>query len=240
MSSAELIEFTITSTVSSIRSQRRFPKNITIGELKGKLELLTGANPTSMQLELYGKDDVLHQKLEDPLATLGSLSAENGMRIHVIDPTTRSGEFEPGNEEEDVRFRMSEDEYKKKERTLHAFLTKNRLGKYDEDYQKKKELEKEKGKIEEEKAKHIPLNSRCEVKVTGQPTKRGIVKFIGEVHFQSGTWIGVQYDEPLGKNDGSVEGKRYFECPPKYGAFVKPSSVEVGDFPEEGLDDDEI
>jgi hypothetical protein len=41
--------------------------------------------------------------------------------------------------------------------------------------------------------------------------------------------------------DISVQGKRYFTCPPSRGAFVRPNRVTVGEFPPENieLDDDE-
>ena len=57
--------------------------------------------------------------------------------------------------------------------------------------------------------------------------------------------MGVQYDEPVGKNDGATpKGQRYFQCPAGYGGFVRPDKVQQGDFPpqdEFGLSDgDEI
>lgn len=40
-------------------------------------------------------------------------------------------------------------------------------------------------------------------------SRPGILKYIGETHFASGNWCGVQLDEPTGKNDGSIDNERY-------------------------------
>lgn len=47
------------------------------------------------------------------------------------------------------------------------------------------------------------INSRCKVTVQNAPHRLGTVMYTGEVEGLGGIWIGVKYDEPLGKNDGS-------------------------------------
>ena len=50
----------------------------------------------------------------------------------------------------------------------------------------------------------IHKGDRCEVTVKGGVKHRGEVKFIGETAFKENQlWIGIQLDEPFGKNDGS-------------------------------------
>ncbi|KAF2478975.1 dynein associated protein-domain-containing protein [Neohortaea acidophila] len=51
------------------------------------------------------------------------------------------------------------------------------------------------------------------------------IRFAGTTSFQVGEWIGVELEEPTGKNDGSVKGERYFQCRPNYGMFLRPTGV---------------
>lgn len=52
-------------------------------------------------------------------------------------------------------------------------------------------------------------------------TKPGQIAYIGETQFAPGDWAGVVLDEPIGKNDGSVSGIRYFQCEQKKGVFSR-------------------
>ncbi|XP_078714653.1 CAP-Gly domain-containing linker protein 4-like isoform X1 [Lampetra fluviatilis] len=65
--------------------------------------------------------------------------------------------------------------------------------------------------------------------VSGQ--RAGVLRFQGTTHFAPGHWYGIELEQPSGRNDGSVAGVRYFQCPAKHGVFAPPSRVQS--FPAE-------
>jgi tubulin-folding cofactor B len=95
-----------------------------------------------------------------------------------------------------------------------------------------------------ETVKGIHVGSRCEVTPGG---RRGRVAFVGVVPELSGPnadsfWVGVVFDEPVGKGNGCAKGTKYFDCVDKFGGFIRPCNVAVGEFPplDEMLSDDEF
>lgn len=62
--------------------------------------------------------------------------------------------------------------------------------------------------------------------------KPGYVQFIGGTQFAPGQWAGIVLDEPIGKNDGSVAGVRYFQCEDGRGIFTRPSKLSKTALPE--------
>ncbi|XP_069562479.1 tubulin-folding cofactor B [Brachyistius frenatus] len=229
----------LTSTLSSFEVNRRFARGITIIEMKSKLEMIVGIPTSSMDLQLFSVTDELLQKMDDNEALLGSYPVDEDCRIHVVDKS--GGQM---NEFSDVstveKFEISDEAYAKRSGSARSFMKKNRVGRFNEEETAKKKAELA-ARADEEKAAAdtFSVGNRCKVQIPGQPTKLGTVMYVGTTEFKTGYWVGVKYDEPMGKHNGTVEGKQYFECGSKYGGFVKPLSVTVGDFPEEdyGLDE---
>lgn len=149
-----------------------------------------------MQIELYNGDKLLG-RLDNNTRLLGSYPIEDGMRLHVIDSFLFSEDFVE-------KFELTEEQYNQRQDTLKSFLKKNNLGKYNEEEMKELEEKRKKAAEEEQKkAALCTLGSRCQVQVKGQPSKRGEIMYNGELEGKKGIFIGIKYDEPLGKNDGS-------------------------------------
>ena len=73
-----------------------------------------------------------------------------------------------------------------------------------------------------------PIKVGMQVSVSGaRGSLTGTVRFVGVTQFATGEWIGVDLGKPEGRNDGSVNDVRYFDCEPKCGLFVKRAQVRV-------------
>ncbi|GAA5795447.1 CAP Gly-rich domain-containing protein [Helicostylum pulchrum] len=234
-----IVTLFVDTSDEKVSSERRFDKSLTISQLKDKLEPITGIPYHTQKIDLY-QGNTLQGPIDDEERMLGSYPVEDYMRIHVTDTNPHRIK----NQYTDVslveKFELTQDEYQNRSDTVRAFKERNRLGRFSAEAA---EQEKAIEKAREEAASNIKVGDRCEVLGDDYTAQRlGTVKFVGETKFQPGPWIGIQYDEPLGKNDGSVNGERYFTCPPKYGGFVRPTKVNVGDFPEDdfSMTDDEL
>ena len=82
-------------------------------------------------------------------------------------------------------------------------------------------------KSEPERADGLKVGSRVVIINSDGSSKLGILRFIGTTDFAKGEWVGVELDEKLGKNDGSVANKRYFQCEPMHGVFAPSQKVQL-------------
>jgi len=54
-----------------------------------------------------------------------------------------------------------------------------------------------------------------------------VVRYVGQTEFAPGEWIGVELEGYDGKNDGSVQGERYFDCEMNRGMFLRPAAATI-------------
>ncbi|XP_073151452.1 tubulin-folding cofactor B [Henckelia pumila] len=213
------------SNIKSFSADIHFSLQMNVEAVKEKLWKKCGTTVDSMCLELYDDSGDKVSILGDNTRPLGFYSPQDGYRLHVIDldpsSITSGGWLDDTSLVE--KYKISEEAYDKLNGTYRKF--KEQLG---------RQLPSHESKISdsymEDLCANIKVGDRCQVE-TGE--KRGVIKFVGRAEtLAPGFWVGVQYDEPLGKHDGMVKGKRYFDCPPLCGGMIRPDKVKVGDFPE--------
>ncbi|KAL1971708.1 hypothetical protein VTN31DRAFT_2329 [Thermomyces dupontii] len=243
-----------------LATQRRITPSWTVGFLKGKLETMTGIPPGSQRLLLKspGKPDTW---LDADDETVGSYGLYRGCEIEVHDTRPPSARPNFDDLSSVQKFELPQEAYEKLPGSVLAWKKEQKLGRFDPNAKSPMDLYAEQGrKDQEEVEKRGIATSRRAIILPSSPPhlRRGTVQYIGpvpEIAFKPlgnkrpdedytgpvPLWVGIQLDEPTGKNDGSVNGKRYFDCPPNYGVFVKPERVEVGDFPPlEDLNDEDM
>ncbi|KAJ1637375.1 CAP Gly-rich domain-containing protein [Pavlovales sp. CCMP2436] len=206
----------------------RLDMHITVDNLKDKLRTHTGTGSAHAYLTLLDDGGQPIADLDDESKMLGYYSPYDGCTIHITDLDPYSLAANGGLD--DVSLVEKSKEMRTREHARQKKLDPNyvpppdpvKIIIDDPDHQKAE-------------AELVAVGMRCQVKIG---KRRGEVKYVGRVEgVGKGFWIGVQYDEPVGRNNGTARGKRYFECPKgNYGAFVRPVSLAVGDFPERGLD----
>lgn len=74
-----------------------------------------------------------------------------------------------------------------------------------------------------------PIQLKVGTRVKVNDDLIGTIKYVGTTLFAKGKWVGVELSEPSAKAnaDGVVGGKRYFECKPKHGMFVRPTEINI-------------
>eukprot|EP00294_Goniomonas_avonlea_P004303 CAMPEP_0114554172 /NCGR_PEP_ID=MMETSP0114-20121206/8068_1 /TAXON_ID=31324 /ORGANISM="Goniomonas sp, Strain m" /LENGTH=274 /DNA_ID=CAMNT_0001739201 /DNA_START=37 /DNA_END=861 /DNA_ORIENTATION=+ len=245
-----LAESTVVLRCSHSNLRARVPElrldlHMSILKVKEKLYSHFGTSIGSMKLILKNDEGASVAEMDDDSKMLGYYSPQMGWGIHCIDTDpssiTAAGQLE--NVSLVKKYEMSDEDYDKLPNTYRKH--KQEMLAKDPTWTYQKELARRRGEpippprdekdddYMEDLAEDIKVGQRCEVNPGG---RRGEVKFVGKVpELHPGFWVGVAFDEPQGKNDGSAKGHRYFECGPGYGGFLRPNCVTTGDFPE--LDD---
>ncbi|KAF8957114.1 CAP Gly-rich domain-containing protein [Flammula alnicola] len=209
-------------------SERRIDPHITVEQLKGKLELITGIPVGNQAISLLASevDPRVLAVLDDDSKQLGYYGLTDWQVIKVVDTNpagSLTGQLTDVTQVD--KFELSDAEYAKRQDSVLAYKQRNKVGRFAEN------------DVPPEPA---PTPESANIPWVLELSKRGTVRYVGTTKFSKGVWVGVEYDEPLGKNDGSVQGERYFSCRQNYGVFVKPEKVKVGHYPVEELDlDDE-
>ena len=248
------------SNLKQVWPDIRCDRSWTVLELKNKLYTHGGTLPQHQRLFLTTRSRGACELTDDD-RKLGYYSPENGDKLHIKDTNAFSLSRNGGLEDVSLveKFELTDEEYMKREDNARKYKAKMQAA--DPTWTFGNAIAKRKAAIAKENKENagagsgelaielrrdadLVVGARCAV-LPGE--RRGTVRYLSDTSPQEqedvslllteatdevALWVGVELDEPLGRNDGSVKGRVLFVCEPNRGVLVRQKNVVVGDYPE--------
>jgi tubulin-folding cofactor B len=211
----------------------RLDRHMTVERVKEKLRNHSGTHTMFAHLTLLDYNGQVVADMVDDEIKLGYYSPQDGWTIHITDLDPHS--LAAGGGLEDVslvkKYEISEDDYAKREDNFRKWREQKKakdpawsMAKEVRQNQERQRMaadpnyvpEPAKAPITDDEhladvAAGIKVGDRCEVTLGG---KRGAVAYVGKLEdnvgvplIAAGHFVGVHYDEPVGKNDGSLKAR---------------------------------
>lgn len=215
----QFVKFIITNSSNDQLIEKKYSTSLSLDDLKMRLEMLSGIDSNCMVIEYY-VDKQKVATIGDNVDNIQSFAEpylhQSEHRLHLIDLAERDNLSD--RLDQVPKFELSDEEYAKRSESLRQFKMQHKLGRFSGDHVASDEQQ---WSLLED----LNVGDKVEVLVKGKPNRQAIVMYKGEMHLKPGPWVGVNYLNSDGKHDGSIDGRRYFDCQPNHGAFVRPFDV---------------
>ena len=224
-----LVKVDVTHSILKLRiPEIRFSKSEAICEIKCSLTKRLGTPPEDMKLVLKNYDGQAIAHMDDELKPFGFYNPLDGHIVHVVDTNPISKLLELQDVSQVQKYVMADEDYDALPNSVRQFLKRLRANN-PEFFMKSAAITVDDNYMQQEISGY-KVGDRCQVLESGN---RGEVGYVGKCpDMGQGYWVGVKLDEPYGSGNGYLKGVQYFVCMPKYGNFLRPDKIEVGDFPE--------
>ncbi len=212
--------------------------------------------PFSNEQDLTATTEVIHTELENASQADSTVSDELKSKIGSVEALIPPPEFANEFHTETIdppptnnTFEITQENKKLNKLTQeNAAISSNKDEEsYPEDFEPDDEQSEREKSLEAKSDVSLPVSESnggdSEEETNFQPGQRvlvggvmeGVVRFVGKTHFAPGIWIGIEFNEPCGRNDGSIGSQRYFDCRQHHGVFAPPRKLTII---EEFYDDD--
>ena len=205
---AALTIFVTHSMTDKFLLELKVQPDMTVAALKKRLVSHCGTEPQHQHLSLLDGANVFVAALDDDAMTMGAIGVCDRWIVHVLDSDPNAVTASLTDVSTVQKVELSEEAAEARKAEFAAFKAAKAKPVVDDEHLA-------------DVAATIAVGSACSAH-----GKRATVRFVGKIpDIAPGWWVGVEYAEAVGKNDGSIMGTRYFACAENMGGFVRPDKI---------------